>query len=475
MSVSEPADVRRFISALSTTLRGYFGQGFPIHVSRAPGRLDVMGGIADYSGSLVLEGTLAEATVCGVQLRNDRVVRIQSANAAAEGLEPEVSASLDDLLPGSGGDPYEVVRDRLAQDRRRGWVAYVAGVFSVLRAEGVLPRFERGATIAMQSDVPLGAGVSSSAALEVAAAMGLLAAYGLNVPGMRLAALCQIVENRVVGAPCGIMDQVTSLLGEAGGLLALRCQPHELEGTVALPSGIRVVGLDTHVKHAVGGSRYTDTRVGAFMGQRIISREMSERGESDTTRGYLCNLTPEEYVARWKDSLPSRMTGAAFLARYGKTNDPVTRVIPETTYMIRSRTEHPIYENARVESFREHLRRAGERGVHRVHGVHEEMIHAGELMYASNWSYGSRCGMGSRETELVVRMVRRLGPEAGFYGAKITGGGSGGTVAILCKHDTDSALSRLAAEYEERTGRKPRLFLGTGPGALQFGTRVIAP
>lgn len=471
MSRPEPRDVRRFIDALGGSLRGLYSTGRPVHLSRAPGRLDVMGGIADYSGSLVLEGTLSEATVCGVQLRDDRAVCVRSLNAAAEGMIPDVQVPLETLAPGTGYDPYVEVRDRFKADEKRRWAAYVAGVFTVLMAEGEVHRFERGATISLISDVPLGAGVSSSAALEVAAMMALRAAYGLEIPGMRLAALCQMVENRVVGAPCGIMDQVTSALGEQDSLLALRCQPHTLEGTVALPPDVRVVGLDTRVKHSVGGSRYADTRIGAFIGERIIAQAMRDRGDESPTGGYLANIRPEDYVSQWRDLLPPSMKGSVFLARYGKTNDPVTRVDPGTMYMVRSRTEHPIYENARVEQFRSHFLRAANGD---MHDTHSEMTKAGRLMYGSNWSYRSRCGMGSRETEFVVRLVRKLGPEQGFYGAKITGGGSGGTVAILCRRDTDQAVDWLAAQYEEWTGRRPTLFLRSGPGAFEFGARTVS-
>lgn len=101
------------------------------------------------------------------------------------------------------------------------------------------------------------------------------------------------------------------------------------------------------------------------------------------------------------------------------------------------------------------------------------MKKAGELMYGSHWSYGSRCGMGSRETDAVVKLVKERGPDAGFYGAKITGGGSGGTVAILCRAGTDAELKKLAKEYEKECGRKPRLFLDSGPGAVTWGTKTV--
>ena len=467
-----PQDVSRFLDSLTTTLSGFFPEGHRLCLARAPGRLDVMGGIADYSGSLVLEGTIKEAAVCGAVAREDNLVVVRSLNAGSEGWQAEVTVPLDDLTPADDDDPYEGVRTRLQADPASSWAAYVAGVFTVLLAEGEVNTFPHGASIAVQSDVPPGAGVSSSAALEVATMNAVCATYGVKLDGMRLAALCQIVENRVVGAPCGIMDQVTSALGREGSLLTLECQPHVLRKFVALPPGVRVVGIDSAVKHSVGGSRYTETRVGAFMGQKIISKIMTMAGMlPDPTDGYLCNITPGEFVAGWKDLLPAKMTGAEFVDRYGETNDPVTTVRPETTYKVRSRTEHPIYENDRVRKFRELLRKAqGEGG---ANSVHKDLIRAGKLMYGSNWSYGSRCGQASRETDLIVKMVKQLGPDEGFYGAKITGGGSGGTVAVMCREEALDRVEQIAENYHIATGNTPQLFMESSPGALEFGVQEM--
>ncbi len=468
--MSEYPDLDRFIHTLRATHRELFDSDEPLTVARAPGRLDVMGGIADYSGSLVLEAPLREATFCAVQPRSDRTIRILSMNARDAEMEPLFIANLDYLQPQYGDPSYELTRERMRRDPRRRWAAYVAGVFTVLEAEGYL-RFDRGANIAISSDVPLGAGVSSSAALEVATMMAITAAYGVDVEPLKVARMCQTVENLIVGAPCGIMDQVTSLLGKSGSLTAIVCQPHELQPSLVLPDGVRCVGFDTHVKHSVAGSRYIDTRVGAFMGQRIIEHTLTANGRKpDPTAGYLANVTPSEYTERWRDILPSEMRGADFLARYRRTNDRVTTVRHDTVYRVRSRAEHPIYENDRVYRFREHLARASEvNGAKRV----RELTAAGKLMYGSHWSYGSRCAMGSPETDLVVRLVKDLGPKAGFFGAKITGGGSGGTVAILCRAGTDDALRALAEKYADETKRSPRLFFESGPGALAWGVRTV--
>src|SRR5262249_54952006 len=159
-----------------------------------------------------------------------------------------------------------------------------------------------------------------------------------QLEGGDLARLCQIVENQVVGAPCGIMDQVTCSLGRAGSLLALRCQPAELLGHHPVPSEVELFGISSGVKHSVGGGRYARARCAGFMGLRMIEGQIGERlGETPCPvvalyQGYLCNISPEEFYRRWRPILALRIVGAEYLERYGTTFDPVTKVNPDETY-----------------------------------------------------------------------------------------------------------------------------------------------
>jgi L-arabinokinase len=125
---------------------------------------------------------------------------------------------------------------------------------------------------------------SSSAALEVAALHAMAVAFGVSLEPRELALLCQKVENQVVGAPCGVMDQMTAACGRSHELLALLCQPAELQGTVAVPDDVRIWGIDSHVRHAVSGSDYGRVRVGAFMGARILEDRLGARPPAATWR-----------------------------------------------------------------------------------------------------------------------------------------------------------------------------------------------
>jgi galactokinase len=424
----------------------------PVHVARAPARLDVMGGIADYSGSLVLEGTLARAAYAAVQPRRDRKLRALSLGVAEA--EP-VEMSLDDLL--SRGRPKTYAQMQRAFTGAGRWAGYVLGTLHVLQREGVVDEWPHGLNLLLASDIPIGAGVASSAAIEVAAMNAVVAAYGLTLEPVRLAQLCQMVENRVVGAPCGIMDQVTSELGEPNRLLALCCQPCEVEALHGVPAGYQFVGINSAVKHSVGGTAYGRVRCAAFMGYRIME---SLRPAADYG-GFWCRVTPEEFTPVEAD-LPEVMTGRDFAARYGQTHDAVTTVQPDMQYPVRQASRHPVLENARVRRFVELLGRGDERA----------MGAAGKLMYESHASY-SACGLGADETDLLVELVRERGLEQGLLGAKITGGGSGGTVAVLVRDEARPLLREIEHEYRRRTGLSPILLSGSTSGAAQWGSRVI--
>lgn len=481
-SVGGHPDVERLVNTLNAAgqdrfppARELFTSDQPVFVARAPGRLDVMGGIADYSGSLVLEMPIREAATVAVQRHRDRVLRIVSM-AADSRREPLFQMPLADFE--SAGEPveYAVARARFSESPTASWAAYIAGAFLVLMREcGV--RFADGADLLLASDVPEGKGVSSSAAIEVAAMQAIAAAYRIELDPVQLAVLCQKVENLVVGAPCGLMDQMTSACGQADRLLALLCQPAELRGTLPIPDEIEFWGIDSGLRHCVAGADYGAVRIGAFMGYRIIAelaglriqageKAAHVRVEDPLWQGYLANVTPSVFDFSYRERLPEQMSGRDFLARYGGTTDTVTTIHPDRKYAVRQPTAHPVFEHFRVQSFGA-LLAAG--------SLNDERLGLlGELMYQSHASY-SACGLGSEGTDLIVDLVRQAGPAQGLFGAKITGGGSGGTVAVLARRGSRTCIEAVARKYADRTGREPYLFSGSSAGAAAFGTITLRP
>ncbi len=288
----------------------------------------------------------------------------------------------------------------------------------------------------------------------------------LNMEPPALALLAQQTEHRVALAPCGIMDQTTSLLGRAGHLLMLRCQPAQVLGHRRLPHDVHVVGIDSGVAHRVAGDQYGRVRAAAFMGRAIIAAH----NPADPPDGYLCNLAPERFMASYAALLPETITGAVFLDRYGETGDTATRVEPAAAYRVRACTAHPIFEQANGGAFLAGLERYEHTGAAAL------LEEAGAAMYRSHESYGARCGLGTPETDLIVEIARARGPARGLYGAKITGGGAGGTVAVLgagpAPH-VHGAAEHIAAEYARRSGNAARVITGSGPGALEWPARRV--
>ena len=374
---------------------------------------------------------IQEATLVALQRTASRELHIISLGAEKNDRHPVCKMSLLEF-EGSGRPlDYAAAQAYFKRNPVQSWAAYVAGAFLVLMRE-LQVEFAQGANILVSSDVPEGKGVSSSAAIEVATMQAICAAFDITLKPREMALLCQKVENLLVW------------------------------------------GIDSGVRHSVSGSDYSAVRVGAFMGYRMIADlaglaietsapEALTRVIDPKWQGYLANISVSQFEHSYSDCLPDMINGADFMAEYGGTTDVVTQVEPDRAYVVRKPTAHPIYEHARVRSFAQLLsvkpqpRRA-------------EML--GELMYQSHASY-SACGLGSTETDRLVNLVRAHGTDNGLYGAKITGGGSGGTVAVLGLRGADAAIEELAEQYRQKVGYRPYIFENSSPGAATFGHLIL--
>jgi galactokinase len=443
--MSATADLSRFVDRLRIERR--FEPGARIAIARAPGRLDVMGGIADYSGSLVLQRPIAEGTCAAVQRIDRAVLELTSIG------RPPLDISIATLLRDGEPIDYETARQRFSRADQH-WAAYIVGVFLVLAHERGLR--VSGARVVIDSDVPEGKGVSSSAAVETAVMQAAVCAFNVAIAPRDIALLCQQAENLVAGAPCGVMDQMTCVFGLPDALMALLCQPAELQAPVPLPDDVAVWGIDSGERHVVSGSDYASVRCAAFMGLSILADHLR------VPDGYLANVDAAEFE-RVASRVPEQVRGEEFLAQYGATSDTVTTVVRDRKYLVRVATAHPVEERRRAEIFRRlSLDSRGD----------ESRARLGTLMYESHASYG-RCGLASPGTDRLVALVKSAGPDAGLYGARITGGGSGGTVAVLGRPDASPALARIADQYERDTGYRPYVFAGSSSGVAAVGAQVV--
>jgi L-arabinokinase len=351
--------------------------------ARAPGRLDLLGGVADYSGALVLE------------VPTHRSTEVVATPHTAYGVGP-VEMTADDMadLARLG---YPEVRRALAPFPR--WTHYVIGVALLLLRQGIVPvkpvRFD------ITSDVPASVGVASSAALEVAVARALAP----DLDPLRLAALCQEAENHVVGAPCGIMDQVAVAAGRPGWLLPVLCRPASLQPTVPLAPELDVVGWPTGTEHEVSGLPYRRARVAAFMGKRIV--ELA----GGRSWSWISEL-PALEVAR----LPDALDGSAFLNRWEVIGDELTSVDPDECYPVRAATTFGVEEHERSARALDALKCGDPAAL-------------GPLMRASDAAY-TAMGLGHPAAAAVAEEALA---RPGVFGARSSGGGCGGTVVVACR------------------------------------------
>lgn len=433
----------------------------PLWAARAPARLDVMGGIADYSGAHVCEATLGPGIVVAVQPCRERVLRIRSVALDPASLPVETSMPLSRLECRGRPVSYAAAHDLFRENPLTTWAAYVAGSLVTLQHEQKV-RLQSGWRILLLSAVPMNVGLASSAAVEIATLCALNAALGLGLDATRIARLGQIVENRVVGAPCGIMDQIAIASGRRGKLLHILCRPGSVEGTVAIPRGTGFVGINSLVRHSVAAAPYGDVRIGTFMGRRILNDWRAQQGLPRLT--YLTELTGTE-LSTCERKLPEALSGQEFLERYGDHGDSATTIRPATVYRIRGPVRHAVLENERVLRFMAALQATGG-------DAPDGWRRAGQELAAAHASYRDECGLSVPEVDVLVDAVARYGAKKGLFGAKITGGGAGGTVAIFGRVDAlKKYVPQLVRDHAQRMGRPPDVFWGTSPGAFEFGAR----
>jgi len=445
-------------------LASFFAAG-EVWVARVPARLDVMGGIADYSGANVCEAVLGRGVLVGLQARTDHTLRIRTMHAGLRALPVETRLPLDCFKSGDGLAGYADIRALCQANPLANWAAYIVGsIFTLLKEEPV--KLPYGFNLLLLSAVPMNVGIGSSAAVEIGTLSCLNSYLGLKLSPSRIAQLGQMSENHVVGAPCGIMDQTAITSGRQGCLTHILCRPGEVKGEVEIPPGTGFVGINSMVRHSVAGSPYSDTRIGAFMGKKIINDVRASTGRS--ALAYLTELTTQELREQYAPEIPEHLLGSEFQARHKTHDDPVTKISPDASYRVAGPTRHPVEENERVLKFMDALRAAKS-------GDESALITAGECMYGAHNSYRNNCQLSTEEVDFLVDTVRQRGAKHGLYGAKITGGGTGGTVAVFGKLDALAKhIPEIAVEYSRRIGVMPDIFEGTSPGAIEFGARRYA-
>ena len=442
----------------------------PRYVARAPGRLDVMGALAEYTGSLVLNATIADHVCIGVQRRTDGILSMAFARSSGLDGSPPTEIPMSRLL-GPDGAPIDADQGRqLVDGAGAPSLRCMLGTVVELCRARLVPPFTGGLSMVLGSTLDGLRDAGRDAALASAAAVAVARAYNAALSPSEAAALCQRVENDWLQVPVGVGDAVCVLSGESRTLTEVQSDSGTIGGSIRLPDRLSLMGIDCGVRRPDAMVKYERVRTAAFMGRALIDRIIQHEGAHDLQwDGRLARIAATDYVARFRDRLPTKLAGSEYLERFGETGDPLTRVDPTLVYKIRSRTEHHVYEHARACQFVECLSRAIRNKDERV------LAKVGGLMYASHWSYGQRCGLGSVETDLLVNLIRKHASDAGVYGAKVSARGCGGVVTVLMQ-STDrasAAIEEAINRYQTKSGRKATPIRGSSQGAFASGVREL--
>ena len=512
-SPPHPASVSLSVMAASATesLLTLVGHG------ESPGRLDFMGGVADYSGSLVLQMPIRGKTRVEVTYLPQPIAYLESVgfDKYHYNMRP-----LRDLLlqyhaqpaaahpPGSPSESafLAAVKAHLDEEKVPGWCKYVLGCFTVFSVrKGWMPGAAAGATLSssssasssassssssspaaasvglrflINSEVNPSMGVSSSAAIEVATirALASLAQHtslALSTPTSpspqltfhptEMAHLGQLAENRIVGAPCGLMDQLSVAYGKPLHLLPILCRPDTLYPNVPLPDDVVAVGWPSGIKHSVGENPYSVARAAAFMGKRMMEEivgvkvrftaefspstllapptPLPMRHQRGVEGGGHAHDEHKPYVSRLS-LLPISMLGADFTRQFTGVDDALSVIKPELYYPVRDAFHFPIAENFRCQLVASLLSSLQSQAAGAAAAFDRQSVlqQIGELLYQSHRGY-SAMGLGCAETDAIISILQGMRAE-GVYGGRISGGGSGGTVLVLCDKKAVEAVRR---------------------------------
>lgn len=362
---------------------------------RAPGRVNLIGEHTDYNDGFVMPLAIDFSTWVAIAPRPDRRVVIRSEN-----FSETAEFDLDDQKP--RGTTH--------------WSDYCRGVAVTLESEG---HRLRGADILLRSEVPIGSGLSSSAALEVATGYALLDTAGVDLDRLELALICRRAESEFVGMRCGLMDQFVSCFGVQGHALLLDCRSLEYE-LLPLPEDLKVVICNTMVKHSLAGGEYNVRRAECDEGVRLFAQ---------------------------------RLSGVRSLRDV--TGSDLERFQAELSEIVYKRCRHVISENARVAAAAAALELA-------------DLATFGDLMNASHRSLRDDYEVSCAELDLMVELANQV---PGVYGSRMTGGGFGGcTVNLVAASHVDRFRESVAGGYARVTGREPEIYVCT---AAQGAERVM--
>ena len=384
------------VEALLREFRARFGSRGAVRVFQAPGRVNLIGEHTDYNGGFVFPGAIDRSILVAVRRNSKKVLNLRSINFPGA-----VTVPLDEI-------EYEV---------RHGWANYPKGVARMLQNQG----YELvGMDMVFEGDIPLGGGLSSSAAMEVATCTAMASIAGVRLPRKSVPLIAQRAENEFIGMKCGIMDQFISTFGKKNHALFLDCRTLEFEHIPLDDPDYRIVISNTKKKHELVNSEYNARREQCERGVRILARHLPGVRQ-------LRDITSQVFRKYRLELMP----------------------------LIRKRCEHVIYENERVLEAKKCLT-AG------------DLPKFGKLMDQSHVSLRDLYEVSCPELDAMVDFAHEV---PGVLGSRMTGGGFGGcTVSLVHKDHTDEFVTQVSEKYRRRFNIEPEIYVCR----LENGAREIS-
>ena len=356
----------------------------PPMIFRAPGRVNLIGEHTDYNDGFVMPAAIGFYTWIAASARPDRSLHVRSAE-----FQETVDLSLDSLA----GPP------------RKHWSDFVRGVAAVLESRGV---HLSGANLIIQGQVPMGAGLSSSASLEVATGLALLATSQAEVPQLELVKICQRAEHEYVGTRCGIMDQFIAVFASSGHALMIDCRSLDYQ-SLSIPDDARLVICNSMVKHELASGEYNRRRAECEAGVKVF-----------------------------------RKSSPAVQALRDVTLADLENHQAQLTEVVYRRCRHVISENQRVLDAAEALRAS-------------DLNLFGQRMYESHRSLQQDYEVSCPELDLLVEIASSC---QGVYGSRMTGGGFGGcTITLVRANSVEAFHEKITQAYKTKTGITPDLYV----------------
>ncbi len=367
----------------------------------SPGRVNLIGEHIDYNGGMVLPCAINLGTYAVVSRRTDQLVKLMSLNFEEMGI---LSFDLN----------------QIKRDPALDWANYPMGVFNEFINRG--EKIDKGFNILYFGDLPNGAGLSSSASIEVLTATIINDYLGLNIKKTEIALLCQKSENEFNGVNCGIMDQFSIAQGAKDHAILLNCDTLEYELVPAALKNYRLVIINTNKKRGLVDSEYNTRRKECEQAFEIIQKGFSKRPIN-----YLCDLTPSEFLE-------------------------ISNLIQSDS--VYKRAYHSVAENFRTLESKKALSEGN-------------LIEFGEWMYSSHESLKNYFEVSCKELDVIVEFSRTI---RGVLGARMTGAGFGGcAIALVEKDQCDAYVEKLGRAYNDKTGLRADFYIAEiadGTGAI---------